>query len=102
VSDPAARLRRVHGLVSGRVQGVGYRGSMSAQADSLGVVGWVRNLPDGRVEFEAEAEPAVLDRLLAWARRGPFLAKVDVVATTAVDPLGREPGCDVRPTPHAT
>jgi acylphosphatase len=64
-------------LISGRVQGVWFRESMRQEAQKLGATGWVRNLPDGRVEALACGESPVLDALLAWVRRGPPLAKVN-------------------------
>lgn len=72
---------RVHGVVSGRVQGVSYRFSMEREATRLGVGGWVRNLPDGRVEFEAEGQRSAVEALVAWARSGPAYARVDRVVT---------------------
>jgi acylphosphatase len=73
---------RVHLVVSGRVQGVAFRAYTVDEAHRLRVAGWVRNLPDGRVEAEAEGERASLEALVAWCRRGPPSAHVEGVATT--------------------
>lgn len=72
----SSELRRIHGLVSGRVQGVGYRAFVRSIAVQLGVSGWVRNLPDGRVELSAQGSIELLEDLedALWA--GPPLAKV--------------------------
>lgn len=67
---------RVRALVAGRVQAVGYRFSTQLRARELGLVGWVRNLPDGRVELEAEGPPSAVEALLDWAARGPAGASV--------------------------
>lgn len=67
----------VRGWVSGRVQGVAYRASFKREAERLGVSGWVRNLPDGRVEFLASGTGAAVEELLGWARGGPAFARVD-------------------------
>lgn len=75
---PAER-QRVHLEVSGRVQGVFYRASAEAHARKLGLVGWVRNLPDGRVEAVAEGPPEALDAFVAWCHKGPPAARVDEV-----------------------
>ena len=79
---------RVRALVSGRVQGVWYRESCRREADRLGVVGWIRNRPDGRVELEAEGPRPAVDALLSWARIGPPQAVVDALAITDMAPAG--------------
>ncbi len=81
--------RRVHILVSGRVQGVWFRGSTVKVADALGLVGWVRNLADGRVEIRAQGPASKIDELIAWCRIGPPRASVDEVAVRD-EPLGGE------------
>ena len=60
-----------HLVIRGRVQGVGYRESMRAEAASLGVTGWVRNRRDGTVEAVIAGPDAALDAMVAWAQRGP-------------------------------
>jgi acylphosphatase len=70
---------RVHLLVSGLVQGVAFRQYTVDEARQLGLAGWVRNLPDGRVEAEAEGERAALEGLVRFCRRGPPAARVDAV-----------------------
>jgi acylphosphatase len=75
--DQRARVRMV---MSGRVQGVFFRGAAAAEARALGVTGYARNLNDGSVEIVAEGERGALEVLTAWARRGPRSARVDEVA----------------------
>ena len=77
--------RTVRASVSGRVQGVAYRMSLMREATSLGLAGWVRNSPDGRVLFLASGPPESVAALLEWARRGPAYARVDVLETVEVD-----------------
>lgn len=67
---------RRHYLVSGRVQGVGYRAFVVRAALSAGVSGWVRNLEDGRVELEAQGEPEALAGLERTIAAGPAHAEV--------------------------
>ena len=68
--------KAIHVLVSGRVHEVGYRQSCRHTARSLGLVGWVRNLSDGRVEFFAQGDPDSVDRLVTWAWAGPSASLV--------------------------
>jgi len=75
-------------LVSGRVQGVGFRYFTRAAAVREGVTGWVRNLDDGRVEALAEGNVAAVDRLEQAIRTGPPGARVDGVTTATVPPHG--------------
>jgi acylphosphatase len=70
-------MGRARVVVSGRVQGVGFRQHVVLEAQRLAVSGWVRNLPDGRVEALAEGDKEAVDSFLAWCRRGPRLARVD-------------------------
>jgi acylphosphatase len=66
-------------LVSGLVQGVFFRDSCRRIACRHGVRGWVRNLPDGRVEAVFEGDADGVERLLTWARTGPTRARVEGV-----------------------
>lgn len=66
-------------IVSGRVQGVGFRLFVSALARRMNVAGWVRNLPDGCVEVAGSAENDVLELFERELRRGPELSRVDSV-----------------------
>ncbi len=74
-------------LVSGRVQGVAFRANARREALALGLTGWARNLPDGRVEVVACGTPAALDALTAWLSHGPALARVTGVERQAWDPV---------------
>lgn len=83
-------------LISGRVQGVGFRYFIEARATAEGVHGWVRNLPDGRVEALLEGEQTSVDRVEAVLWRGPSGAVVDHVASEAAVPSGRPTGFSIR------
>lgn len=71
--------------IFGRVQGVWYRESMRMEAERLGVTGWVRNRRDGSVEAVVQGSPAAVDAIVAWARRGPELARVTDVQLSESD-----------------
>jgi acylphosphatase len=73
-------------LVSGRVQGVFYRGSCVHKAQTLGVVGHARNLADGRVEVLACGAPEAVEAFIAWLWEGSPASKVTGVVTETLDP----------------
>lgn len=81
--------------VHGRVQGVAFRWHTCARARDLGLVGWVRNRPDGSVRIVAEGSRDKLEALLAWAGRGPDRARVDRVEPSWVEPTGSLTGFDI-------
>ncbi len=72
-------------LVSGRVQGVWYRGSTQREAERLGATGYARNLPDGRVEVLACGPQAAVDALCDWLWQGPRHAEVGDVQCESVE-----------------
>lgn len=76
-------IHRARILVEGRVQGVGFRYSACDEARRLGLCGWVRNLPDGQVELEAEGPEDVLKQFIGWCDHGPRFARVDRVGVRA-------------------
>lgn len=69
-------------LIHGLVQGVGFREAMRAEAERLGVTGWVRNRRDGTVEAVVDGCPDAVAEMLVWARRGPPAARVTRVDTS--------------------
>jgi acylphosphatase len=77
-------------LVHGRVQGVGYRYFVLREAQALGVTGYARNLPDGRVEVVAEGPDAVVERFEARLSEGPAFAEVSGLDRVAIEPRGAQ------------
>ena len=75
MAEPA----RVHVVIEGRVQGVFFRASTRDEARARGLKGWVRNLPDGRVEALFEGDRQIVESMVAWCRKGPPYADVDNV-----------------------
>ena len=78
--------KSVHVLIGGRVQGVGFRAWTERRARSLGLAGWVRNLPDGDVEAVFSGPAEAVDAMLAACREGPRGARV-----TKVEVVGNAP-----------
>lgn len=78
-------LQRVHAIVEGRVQGVGYRWFVQKTAVKLGLNGWVRNLPNGAVEVECEGDSQTLTRLIEQMKLGPSDAIVQNLTIERTD-----------------
>lgn len=91
---PEDRVRS-HIWVAGRVQGVFFRQETARKARSRGVSGWVRNLPDGRVEAVLEGLPEDVAAVVEWARAGPPMAHVERVEVEDQTPEG-ESGFRIR------
>jgi acylphosphatase len=86
MSGPVARRLSIRG----RVQGVGFRDAMLDAAHALGIVGWVRNRLDGTVEALVQGTPDSVERMIAFAKRGPPAARVSAVD---VSEAGFDPSC---------
>ena len=84
MSNPAERCRRF--FVAGKVQGVWFRAGTAQQATRLGLVGWARNLADGRVEVLAAGPTTALDELEGWLKIGPPAAEVTALETAPAAP----------------
>ena len=70
---------RIHCLNSGRVQGISFRSFTVKIAERLGLTGWVKNLPDGRVESMVEGEEKNVEKFLRLLNKGPILSRVNEV-----------------------
>ena len=81
-------MKRVRVVVTGRVQGVFFRATCATLARRRGLAGFVRNLPDGRVEAVFEGIDDDVDAMVAWCGVGPGHARVERVETTAEEVLG--------------
>jgi acylphosphatase len=88
------RLARRY-IISGHVQGVGFRYFAQAMAAREGLHGWVRNLPDGRVEAAAEGEADAMERFERTLRHGPPGARVEHLEIEHTVPVGRDTGFTV-------
>ncbi len=89
-------IARLRVLVSGRVQGVGFRYATYREATRLNLSGWVRNLPDGRVEAAFEGEEDAVRELGEWCREGPIGARVRRVDVFSEAPTGEAGGFQIR------
>ena len=85
MENPSETFVRVQAIASGRVQGVSYRWFVFENAKELELFGWVRNLPDGRVEAEIEGKKESVDKLIEAMKQGPMMAHVESVAVIPLD-----------------
>lgn len=79
-------LKRVHLIVSGAVQGVGFRMFIDLKAKELNLCGWVRNRMDGTVEIEAQGPEKAIDELLRQAKKGPSRSHVTSIRKEDKEP----------------
>ena len=86
---------RAHVFVSGKVQGVFYRATTRERAREAGVTGWVKNLPDGRVEAVFEGPEDAVEEMVEWCHRGSDRARVEDVEVTHGEPEGFD-GFEIR------
>jgi len=91
-----SRIRSVRGLVAGRVQGVGFRYFVRRRAEIAGLGGFVRNLPDGRVEFLLQGAPDAVDAVIEQIRVGPPHARVSELLTEADEQAAVETDFTIR------
>ena len=88
-------MHRVHAVIRGRVQGVGFRYFAQSRAKALGLAGWVRNRFDGSVELEAEGDRVALEAFLATLRQGPSASRVTGVDVEWQDQPARHRGFEI-------
>ena len=81
-------MKRVRIIVDGRVQGIGFRYYVSKRALEHGIKGYVRNMPDGRVEIDAEGENENVHRFMSDCRKGPSMARIDEFIVQDVPTFG--------------
>ena len=84
------------GVIRGRVQGVGYRYFAKNKADELGLVGWVRNLPDGSVEIQATGAPSSLEQFMQRLKEGPIGSRVVDAEFQWIQSNGDPKGFEIR------
>ena len=84
-----------HAIISGRVQGVFFRVETQHAAERFGVLGWVRNKPDGTVEAVFEGEQQRVDAVLTWCKKGPNMARVENVEVQWLDYTGEFKSFDI-------
>lgn len=89
-------VERSHVYISGNVQGVFFRDSTRQKAEELGLAGWVKNMPDGRVEAVFEGAPDAVQEMIDWCKDGPSQASVEDVDAGQEEPAEDLEGFEVR------
>lgn len=92
----SASLKRYKLIVTGRVQGVGYRYFTAQQAGTYSLTGWVRNCYNGNVEVEAQGKKPLIDRFIEELRRGPLFGHVKGIDTTEIEVVQNDAGFSIR------
>lgn len=90
-----AQIIRRRAIAAGRVQGVGFRWRARERALSLGVTGWIRNLPDGTVEASFQGSEQAVAEMERWLRRGPIWARVTSLKVFDEAPADGERGFEI-------
>jgi acylphosphatase len=80
---------RVHIIIGGRVQGVGFRFSCQNKARELALAGWVKNRSDGKVETVAEGSKEAIEQYIQWCRHGPRSAGVTEIESKSEEPVNQ-------------
>jgi len=87
---------QAHILIKGRVQGIFFRVFVKEQAQALGLTGWVRNAPDGRVEAIFSGEKEKIEEMIEKCRQGPPLARVEEIEVSWSKPKEFFPSFEIR------
>lgn len=87
---------RKRAVISGMVQGVFFRAHTQEKARELGLVGWVKNRPDGSVEAVFEGTPGQVEAMIKWCHEGPSTARISKVTVKPEEPTGRCTGFEIR------
>ncbi len=89
-------MKRIHYIVKGYVQGVGFRRRAARTAAALNLTGWVRNLPDGRVELEVQGEPDDIEKLLPAVEQNSYGIEITNIQSSEIPAIPEEFGFDIK------